>query len=190
MDFFDKLSKKATEAFEITKEKTSQLSKEVQLRNKVYRNNNKIEELYEEIGELIYTATKKGMKYPDDKISAKVKEIDKIVAENKKAEKEILELRKAKICVECGKAISIDDEYCAKCGAKQPKVEKKAAAKPAAKKAPAKKTTAKKTVAKKVTKAPAKKATKPAAKKTAAKKPVAKKAPAKKTTTKKVAKKK
>ena len=64
MDFFDKLSKKATEAFEITKEKTSQLSKEVQLRNKVYRNNNKIEELYEEIGELIYTATKKGMKYP------------------------------------------------------------------------------------------------------------------------------
>ena len=43
MDFFDELSKKATKAFEITKEKTTQLSKEVQLRNKVYRNKNKIE---------------------------------------------------------------------------------------------------------------------------------------------------
>ena len=181
MDFFDKLSKKATEAFEITKEKTSQLSKEVQLRNKIYRNNNKIEEMYEEIGEIVYTANKKGMKLPEDKIQVKIKDIDKLVSENDKAGKEILELRNSKLCVECGKAMSADDEYCAKCGAKQPKVVKKAAPaakKPAAKKAPAKKTAAKKTTTKAATK-------KAPVKKVAAKKPAAKKAPAKKTTTKK-----
>lgn len=175
MDFFDELSKKATKAFEITKEKTTQLSKEVQLRNKIYRNKNKIEEIYEEIGEIVYTANKKGMKLPEDKISVKVKDIDKLASENEKAEKEILKLRNAKVCVECGKAISMDDEYCAKCGAKQPKVAKKAEP---AKKAPAKKTAAKKTT----TKAAAKKAP---AKKVVAKKPAAKKAPAKKATTKK-----
>ena len=35
MDFFNKLGKKATETYQITKEKTSKISEELKLRNKI-----------------------------------------------------------------------------------------------------------------------------------------------------------
>ena len=59
MDFFDKLSKKASETYKLTKEKTSQISGELKLRNKMNNSKDRIDELYSEIGKIVYEAHKK-----------------------------------------------------------------------------------------------------------------------------------
>ena len=44
MDFFSKLGKKASQTIQITKEKTTKISEELKLRNKINENKNKNEE--------------------------------------------------------------------------------------------------------------------------------------------------
>ena len=66
MDFFDKLSKKASETYKMTKEKTSQISGELKLRNKISNSKENINNLYNEIGKLVYEAHKKGEELSKD----------------------------------------------------------------------------------------------------------------------------
>ena len=73
MDFFNKLGKKATETYQLTKEKTSKLSEELKLKNKINENKNKIEELYTQIGECVYNEFKTGEKC--EKLAEKCEEI-------------------------------------------------------------------------------------------------------------------
>ena len=50
MDFFDKLGKKATEAYKVTADKTGKIAKETKLKFKMGELKTKIEDIYEEIG--------------------------------------------------------------------------------------------------------------------------------------------
>ena len=124
MDFLNKLGKKASEACQITKEKTTKLSGEIKLRNKINDCKNKINALYEEIGKIVYAEYKSGAKNESDEISSKCEEIANLNTEIEKAETDILALKDIKKCVACGAEIALDVEFCSKCGKEQPKIEK------------------------------------------------------------------
>jgi hypothetical protein len=124
MEFFNKLSKKASETYQITKEKTSQISGELKLKNKINETKLQIEEGYARIGKLVYDAHKKGEEVSKDEVTPECEEIARLEVEIEKAETEILALKKIKKCVGCGAELGEKDEFCSKCGKEQPKVEK------------------------------------------------------------------
>ena len=50
MEFFDKITKKATETYKGAAEKTGKIAKEAKLKLKINDNKSKINDLYQEIG--------------------------------------------------------------------------------------------------------------------------------------------
>ena len=54
MEFFDKLGKKASEAYKITADKTGKIAKETKLKFRIGELKNKIDEQYKEIGKKVY----------------------------------------------------------------------------------------------------------------------------------------
>ena len=118
MNFFNKLGQKATETYQLTKEKTTKISEELKLKNKINENKNKIEELYTKIGECVYNEFKTGEKC--DELSKKCEDISALKEENHRIEEKILAIKNIKKCVSCDTEISKDSEFCSKCGAKQP----------------------------------------------------------------------
>lgn len=124
MDFFNKLSKKASETYQFTKDKTTKISGELKLRNKINECKNKIEDIYEEIGRMVFAQYKSNTMGESEEIKEKCEEIDKLNEEISTAETAILELKEIKKCVSCGAEIKLDVVFCPKCGKEQPKVEK------------------------------------------------------------------
>lgn len=124
MDFFNKLGKKASETYQATKEKASNISDELKLRGKISEQKEKIEELYKEIGEIVYNEIKDGKDVSRDAIVAKCDDISKAKDEISKLEAEILAVKKMKKCTNCGTELDIKAEFCSKCGKEQPKIEK------------------------------------------------------------------
>ena len=118
MDFFDKLSKKASKAYKVTADKTGKIAKETKLKLKISELKSKIEDLYEEIGEIIYQGYKNGEAI-EDKITNKCKEIDEINNEINKFEDECMELRDKRICINCKKKIDNNVKFCPNCGTEQ-----------------------------------------------------------------------
>lgn len=124
MDFFNKLGKKASETYQVTKEKASNLSEELKIRGKISELKDKIAKNYSEIGELVYNEVKDGKDVLKDTVVEKCEDISRAKDEISKLETQILSIRKVKKCVECGFELNIDDEFCSKCGKPQPKIEK------------------------------------------------------------------
>lgn len=124
MDFFNKLGKKASETYQATKEKASNLSDELKLRGKISDQKDIIEKLYKEIGKIVYEDVKDGKDVSRDAVVSKCDDISKAKDEIAKLETEILAVKKIKKCAECGTELDINAEYCSKCGKEQPKVEK------------------------------------------------------------------
>ena len=54
MEFFDKLTKKASETYKGAAEKTGKIAKEAKLKLKISDNKSKINDIYEEIGKKVY----------------------------------------------------------------------------------------------------------------------------------------
>lgn len=123
MDFFNKLGKKASETYQVTKEKTVKFSGEMKLKGKINEAKNKITNLYEEIGEHVYNQYKTNTEEGKEEISAKCEEISKQFDEISKLEVEILSLKEVKKCEKCGAEINKKDDFCSKCGKEQPKTE-------------------------------------------------------------------
>ena len=122
MNFFNKLGKKASETYQLTKEKTSKISEELKLRNKINENKNNIEEIYNEIGKCVYNEFKTGEKC--DKMTEKCEQITALEEENCRIEDKILGIKNIKKCINCNSEITKDSEFCSKCGTKQPVEEK------------------------------------------------------------------
>ncbi len=123
MDFLNKLGKKASETYQVTKEKTVKFSGELKLKGKISDAKNRIVELYEEIGEHVYNGYKTNSEEGREEISAKCEEISCEFEKIAKLEAEILNLKEVKKCTECGAEINKKDDFCSKCGKEQPKQE-------------------------------------------------------------------
>ena len=54
MDFFDKLSKKASETYKVTAEKTTKIAKETKLKLEISNYKSNMEDLYKIVGKKIY----------------------------------------------------------------------------------------------------------------------------------------
>lgn len=124
MDFFNKLGKKASQTYQATKEKATNISDELKLRGKISEQKDKIEKLFKEIGETVYNEVKDEKDVSREAIVEKCDEISKAKDEISKLESEILAVKKMKKCTNCGTELDIKAEFCSKCGKEQPKVEK------------------------------------------------------------------
>lgn len=123
MEFFDKLSKKASETYKVTKEKTNKISGELKLKGKISDYKYKVEEAYQELGKMIYENRTNGNTSTEEQIQGVCDNITTLLKEIKNAENEILKLKDIKTCEKCSAEIDVKATFCPKCGAEQPKEE-------------------------------------------------------------------
>lgn len=127
MDFFNKLSKKASETYKGVSEKTNKITKEAKLKMKINESKSKIKDLYEEIGKKVYE--KHTLKNDEINIKSDLEEeitrIDVLSAEIENCLKEIRLLNDKKQCVKCFAEIEKSAKFCLHCGAEQPVEEAK-----------------------------------------------------------------
>ncbi len=119
MDFFDKLGKKASEAYKVTADKTGKLAKETKLKFKMGELKSKIEDIYEEIGKKVYEKHVKKEEISTNDLLEECKQIDEISDEIEKIRQECLDLKDKKQCQKCFKEIDKNMKFCPECGAKQ-----------------------------------------------------------------------
>ncbi len=121
MEFFDKITKKATETYKGAAEKTGKIAKEAKLKLKINENKSKINDLYQEIGKKVYqkhTANEELCIKKD--LEEECAKIDILSSEIETYHKEILNLSDVKVCVNCKEPMDKDARFCPKCGTEQP----------------------------------------------------------------------
>lgn len=128
MEFFDKLTKKASETYKGAAEKTGKIAKEAKLKLKISDNKSKINDIYEEIGKKVYQkhASNEDICIKQD-LEEECARIDELSAEIEGYHKEILELSNEKACTNCGEHMSKDAKFCPKCGTEQPEIKEEPA---------------------------------------------------------------
>ncbi len=121
MEFFDKLGKKASEAYKVTADKTGKIAKETKMKFRIGELKTQINDIYEEIGKKVYEkhvreediCIKKDLEEQCTKIDVLSDEIDSLL-------KQCLELKDKKQCPKCYKEIEKNAKFCSNCGEKQP----------------------------------------------------------------------
>lgn len=128
MEFFDKLTKKASETYKGAAEKTGKIAKEAKLKLKISDNKSKINDIYEEIGKKVYQkhSSNEDLCIKQD-LEEECARIDELSAEIEGYHKEILELSNEKACTNCGEHMSKDAKFCPKCGTEQPEIKEEPA---------------------------------------------------------------
>ena len=123
MEFFDKLSKKASEAYKITADKTGKIAKETKLKLKLSELRGKIDDIYEEIGKKVYESH---LLEEEDKKTAIKEELEELCIKIDVLSDEVedllqqcLELKDKKQCKNCYVEMEKEYKYCPNCGAKQ-----------------------------------------------------------------------
>lgn len=120
MDFFDKLGKTASKAYQYTAEKTTKLSKEAKLRMQMNQDKSSVDELYQKIGKRIYEShILEDDKTLEGDINKFLEQIDNLTEKIKDESNQILELKDKKECPNCYSKILKDFAFCPNCGAEQ-----------------------------------------------------------------------
>ena len=124
MEFFDKLGKKASEAYKMTADKTGKIAKETKMKFKIGELKSQINEIYEEIGKKVYEShvKKEDISIQND-LEEQCTKIDVLSDEIESLLKQCLELKDKKQCQKCFKEIEKDAKFCPSCGAKQEEAE-------------------------------------------------------------------
>ena len=125
MEFFDKLGKKASEAYKMTADKTGKIAKEAKLKMKMADLKGQANDIYMEIGKKVYEKhvkeetldIKKELEEECTKLDVISDEIDSIL-------KECIDLKDKKVCQKCYSQIEKNMKFCPECGAKQEETEK------------------------------------------------------------------
>lgn len=126
MDFFDKLTKKATQTYKGAAEKTGKLAKEAKLKIKINENKSKINDLYQEIGKKVYQKHASNEEVCVKKeIEEECAQIDILSSEIDEYHKQIIDLSDGKVCENCKETMDKSAKFCPKCGQEQPEVEEK-----------------------------------------------------------------
>lgn len=93
MDFFSKLGEKASKTYQITKEKAVNLSEELKIKGKINDLKEKIEEVYKDIGKIVYNEVKDGKDVSKEEITIKCESISKYQDEIEKLQSDISALK-------------------------------------------------------------------------------------------------
>lgn len=120
MDFFNKIGKKASDAYKITADKTGKIAKETKIKLKMNELKTQVHEIYEEIGRKVY---EKHVREEDISIKKDLEEectkIDVLSDEIESLLKQCLDLKDKKQCSKCYVEIEKDMNFCYNCGQKQ-----------------------------------------------------------------------
>lgn len=120
MGFFDDISKKASETYKNTAEKTNKITREMKLKSLINEDKSKIEKIYAEIGKKVY---EKHIREENIDIKSELLEecskIDAYAKEIEDMSMEMLGLKDLRLCKKCAAEISINAKFCPKCGAVQ-----------------------------------------------------------------------
>lgn len=119
MEFFDKLGKKATEAYKITADKTGKIAKETKMRLKMSELKSQVNDLYEEIGKKVYEKHIAKEEIKKEETEEICVQIDVLSDEIENLLKQCLDLRDKKQCSKCFSEIDKNVKFCPNCGAKQ-----------------------------------------------------------------------
>lgn len=120
MDFFNKLGKKASEAYKVTADKTGKIAKEAKLRMKMGELKSEINDIYEEIGKKVYENHVREEKEDiANDLEEKCTKIDFLSDEIESLLKECLEIKDKKQCQKCYAEIDKNVKFCPQCGEKQ-----------------------------------------------------------------------
>ena len=123
MEFFNKIGKKASEAYKVTADKTGKLAKEAKLRMKIADLKSQINDIYKEIGETVYQKHTRNGEYDIEKeVEEKCTKIDVLTDEIEMNLKQCLELKDKKQCTACFAEIEKDAKFCPICGAQQEEI--------------------------------------------------------------------
>lgn len=120
MEFFDKIGKKASEAYKMTADKTGKIAKETKMKLKISELRTQVNDIYKEIGKKVY---EKHVREEDISIENELKEkctqIDVLSDEIDSLLKQCLELKDKKQCSKCYTEIEKEAKFCPNCGEKQ-----------------------------------------------------------------------
>lgn len=120
MGFFDNLSKKASETYKNTADKTSKMAREMKLKSYISENKNKIEKIYTEIGRKVYEMHVKGdTANVQEYIKPELDEIKEIANKIENMNSEIRTINNIKLCDKCFAEIGLNAKFCPQCGAVQ-----------------------------------------------------------------------
>ncbi len=113
MGFFSDIGKK-------TSETTSKIARETKLKMKINENKGKINDIYKEIGEKVYSKHVKGENLDiKTDLNEECSKLDTLCKEIEDARIEILKLNQKKLCQNCSAEIESNAQFCPKCGQKQ-----------------------------------------------------------------------
>lgn len=120
MEFFDKLGKKASEAYKITADKTGKIAKETKLKIKMNELKSEVNEIYEEIGRKVYEkhVREENISIKKD-LESECTRIDVLSDEIEELLQQCLNLKDKKQCPKCYKEIDREYNFCPNCGEKQ-----------------------------------------------------------------------
>ena len=120
MDFLNKLGNIANKTYKNASQKTGELAKEAKIKMKMNENKGKINDLYEEIGKIVYQKHIHGeeVKIEED-INTYCSKIDELAKEVEKSQQEMLALKNKRICENCYTEIELQSKYCPHCGFEQ-----------------------------------------------------------------------
>ncbi len=124
MDFFDKLGKKASEAYKVTADKTGKLAKEAKLKLRMNDLKSQINDIYENIGKKVYEKHTREENIDIKKdLEEECTQIDVLSAEIEDILQECRILKDKRQCQKCYKEIDKDAKFCPECGEKQEEIE-------------------------------------------------------------------
>jgi len=120
MDFFNKLGDIANKTYKSASQKTGELAKEAKIKMKMSDIKSKINDLYEEIGKIVYQKHIHGdeVKIEED-VNTYCSQIDKLAKDMETYQEEVLTLKNKRICENCYIEIELQSKYCPHCGFEQ-----------------------------------------------------------------------
>lgn len=120
MEFFNKISEKASTAYKVTADKTGKLAKEAKLKLKMSNLKSQINDIYLDIGAKIYEKhlLKEDINIKND-LEEECTKIDILTNQIEEILNECLELNNKKQCLKCFAKIDKDCKFCPECGTKQ-----------------------------------------------------------------------
>lgn len=124
---FEKIGKTLTETGKAVTEKTKIVSESARLNSRIIAKESSLRSLYSEIGEYYYSKYKDA---PDEESAEAVNELTDTLNSIADMKNQLLSIKGAVKCTECGAECPIENSFCGQCGAKlvkpEPPVEEKA----------------------------------------------------------------